>query len=142
MNIRALHRFWTSIIETSKIIEKMIEIRERGEMSAENINEINSLKADLIKIKKSSFEDFCKSEKASRAKKSKIVLDLEKRIIKAKQIVKYTSYGNMIFLENYQEVIDVLQYEDTLGMALFVREFIARQTPTGKCVKYLLRDKN
>jgi len=137
MNMRALHRFCTGIIETSKIIENMIEIKERGEMSAENINEINSLKADLIKIKKSSFEDFCKSEKASRAKKSKIVLDLEKRIIKAKQIVKYTSYGNMIFLENYQEVRKVLQYEDTLGMALFVREFIVRQTSTKKCIEYL-----
>jgi len=43
----------------------------------------------------------------------------------------------MIFLENYQEVRKVLQYEDTLGMALFVREFIVRQTSTKKCIEYL-----
>ena len=45
----------------------------------------------------------------------------------------------MIFVENYQEVRDILQYEDTLGIALFVRDFIARQVPTEICVKYLLR---
>jgi len=68
---------------------------------------------------------------------NKSLSDLEKRIIKAKQIVKYTSYGNMIFLENYQEVRKVLQYEDTLVMALYVREFIVRQTSTIKCIEYL-----
>ena len=65
--------------------------------------------------------------------------DLEKRINKAKKVVKYNSYGNMIFVENYHEVREILQYEDTLGMALFVRDFIARQVPTDRCVEYLLR---
>ncbi len=70
---------------------------------------------------------------------SKPVSDLEKRIIRAKEIVKYNSYGDMIFVENYQEVREILQYEDTLGMALFVRDFIARQAPTDRCINHLLR---
>ena len=70
---------------------------------------------------------------------SKTERDLKKRIDEAKKVVKHNSYGNMIFVENYQEVRDILQYEDTLGIALFVRDFIARQVPTEICVKYLLR---
>ena len=66
------------------------------------------------------------------------MLDLEKRIVRAKQIVKYSfSYENKIFVENYDEVLDVLQYEDTLGMRLFVRDFIARKVDTDECVRYL-----
>lgn len=66
------------------------------------------------------------------------ISDLEKRIVKAKEIVKYSfSYENKIFVENYDEVLDVLQYEDTLGMRLFVRDFIARKVDTDECVKHL-----
>lgn len=70
---------------------------------------------------------------------SKPECDLGKRINEAKKVVKYNKVGSMIFVENYQEVRDILQYEDTLGMALFVRDFIARQMPTERCVKYLMR---
>lgn len=66
--------------------------------------------------------------------------DLERRINEAKKIVKYTTFEGRIFVENYQEVREVLQYEDTLGIALFIREFIARQKPTNECIKYLLKE--
>lgn len=71
---------------------------------------------------------------------SKPVLNLEKRIIKAKEVVRSNSYGDMILVENYHEVREILQYADTLGMALFVRDFIARKVDTDKCVKYLKRN--
>lgn len=64
--------------------------------------------------------------------------DLNKRINEAKKSVKYNSYRDMIFIENYDEVIKILQYKHTLGMSLFIRDFIERKVPTEICVKYLL----
>lgn len=85
----------------------------------------------IIKLKRL----FCLSSVSS----SKTVSDIERRIIKSKKIVKYNFYRNTIFVENYQEVREILQYEDTLGIALFVRDFIARGVDNKRCVKYLLR---
>jgi len=65
--------------------------------------------------------------------------ELEKRINEAKKAVRYTSYDDITFVQNYNDVLSILQYKDTLGMALFVRDYIAGQAPTEVCVKYLLR---
>lgn len=71
--------------------------------------------------------------------------DLEKRINRAKKIIvskkikTFSSCDEMIFVENYQEVIETLGYKDTLGMSLFVRDFIATQMPTDICIKQLIK---
>jgi len=59
------------------------------------------------------------------------------KINEAKRIIKYKSVNDMIFVDNYDQVREILGYEDTLGMALFVRDFIARDIDTDKCIKHL-----
>ena len=66
---------------------------------------------------------------------------LKARIKEAKETVSYTTFGNFKFVTNYDEVREILHYEDTLGMALFVREYIANSSVSIEdCFNYLTRN--
>ncbi len=68
--------------------------------------------------------------------------DLRRRIELAKEkvIVNYSPYSpSGLEIKNYKEILDILEYEDTLGMALFIRDMIGRKVDTDKCIKYLTR---
>lgn len=63
---------------------------------------------------------------------------LEKKIDKAKSKVKFSKFDNMILIENEEEIREILGYQNSLGMSLFIRWYICMNTPTSKCAEYLL----
>ncbi len=64
--------------------------------------------------------------------------DLKSRIKEAKEKVIWSEVHGMRFVENYEEIRLLFGYEDTLGMALFVRDYITDYRMTvEKCTEYL-----
>lgn len=66
-------------------------------------------------------------------------LYLESKIEKAKKEIKFTTCGDMVFVENIPEICKILEYENTLGMAMFIRFYLTKNIDTDKCSDYLLR---
>ena len=67
---------------------------------------------------------------------------LKSRIELAKQKVSYSKlWGDNIHVNNLPEICEILGYENTLGMGVFVKFFIAKQVDTDKCADYLMRPK-
>ena len=65
-------------------------------------------------------------------------IEMERRITEAKKAVRcFVGSSGIIYVENYDEVRLILGYEDTLGMALFIRHWIAKDAPTDKCLAFL-----
>lgn len=64
--------------------------------------------------------------------------ELERLVEDAKKKVVWSECRGMRFVENYHEIRLLLGYEDTLGMALFIRDLIANDRVSIKeCVNYL-----
>jgi hypothetical protein len=80
---------------------------------------------------------FCKANVSSSKPAERLYL--ESKIEKAKQKVKFTTYGDMIFVENIPEICEILEYENTLGIALFIKFYLTKKIDTEKCADYLLR---
>jgi len=65
--------------------------------------------------------------------------DLRSRVALAKKVVEYDidMLGNRD-VSNYDQIRDILQYADTLGMRLFVRDWIANElVSVDACVDFL-----
>lgn len=69
---------------------------------------------------------------------------LKGRISEAKEkIIYFWGWGasgngcDTKYIKNYSDIIDILKYEDTLGMKLFVRDFIASKKSVDECFNYL-----
>tara|TARA_R110000822_G_scaffold210486_1_gene346278 strand:- start:45 stop:323 length:279 start_codon:yes stop_codon:yes gene_type:complete len=66
--------------------------------------------------------------------------ELKSRIKDAKNKVVWSEYFGLRIVENYEEVRLLIGYEDTLGMILFVRDYITDEKCTiDECVEYLLK---
>ena len=64
------------------------------------------------------------------------------KIKEAKEKVKWKTSLGLRFVTNYDEIRLILGYEDTLGMALFIRDYITDSNATPeKCLSYLNRNK-
>lgn len=63
---------------------------------------------------------------------------LGKKIDEAKSKVKFSILNNMIFVQNEEEICEILGYQNTLGISLFIRSFICMKIKTSECAEYLL----
>lgn len=63
---------------------------------------------------------------------------LEKKIDKAKSKVKFSKFNNIILVENEEEIREILGYQNTLGISLFIRRYICMNVKTSECAEYLL----
>jgi len=57
---------------------------------------------------------------------------------KEKVIVERTPYPDIIHIANMDEICSILGFKKTLGMALFVKFYIAGKMDTEKCIERLL----
>lgn len=66
---------------------------------------------------------------------------LKEKVELAKQRVRYSTYQEHVYIANVPEICKILGYENSLGIALFIKFYIIKKVDTDKCVDYLLRDK-
>lgn len=63
-----------------------------------------------------------------------------RRIILARKKEKHWQYGEMAGCENLEEILSILKWEDSLGAAIFINNFICKKNFTiSQCLNQYIR---